>query len=189
MQDKREGSLRVPCGVTATGRADGIRKCRRFLCLVSEKSRGPHVSESIVYRGWKEVPMETQKHRVTFNEENYLLAAAIHKTYGFKNVSELINAALEEWIVRKTTQQASRYLSKEVAQIIEQTVGEMTRRINRMMFKLAVSDAEMKHVLAHAYSMDEDELRGLRPHCEQEVRIAQGLLPMEDVARDHQGDD
>ena len=105
--------------------------------------------------------METQKHRVTFNEENYLLATAIHKTYGFKNVSELINAALEEWIVRKTTQQASRYLSKEVAQIIEQTVGEMTRRINRMMFKLAVSDAEMKHVLAHAYSMDEEDRKSV----------------------------
>lgn len=132
--------------------------------------------------------MVTQKHRVTFNEENYLLANAIHKTYGFKNVSELINAALEEWIVRKTTKQASRYLSTEVAQIIEQTVGEIERRINRMMFKLAVSDAELKHVLVNAYELDEEEIQKMRPHCEQEVRKAQGLLPLEDVARDHRGD-
>ena len=122
--------------------------------------------------------MGTQKHRVSFQEENYQLAEAVHKMYGFKNVSELINSALEEWLVKKTTKQASRYLSKEVAQIIESTVGEFTRKTNHILFKLAVSDAELKHVIADSYTTEEDYLPRIRKECEQEIRVLRGFLEL-----------
>ena len=122
--------------------------------------------------------MGTQKHRVSFQEENYHLAEAVHKMYGFKNVSELINSALEEWLVKKTTKQASRYLSKEVAQIIESTVGEFTRKTNHILFKLAVSDAELKHVIADSYTTEEDYLPRIRKECEQEIRVLHGFLEL-----------
>lgn len=133
--------------------------------------------------------MEIQKHRVSFNEENYRMAESVYKIYNFSSVSELIDTAVAEWLAQRAGQMVSHYMSKELTSIIENTMQLSERRINRMLFKLAVSDAELKHVLATEYSIDEKFLERIHERSEREVRLTNGMLNLNQVIEGQNGVD
>ena len=122
--------------------------------------------------------MEYQKHKITFNEDNYRAAEAAYRLHNFSSVSELINRALEEWLARNAGQRAAAVLSQEMISVIENTILLSERRINRILFKLAVGDAEMKHVIAIASQFQDriELLAKIHEQSEREVRITNGLL-------------
>ena len=125
--------------------------------------------------------MEIQKHRVSFNEDTYRMAESVYKIYNFSSVSELIDTAVAEWLAQKSGQMVSHYLSKEMASIIENTILLSERRINRILFKLAVSDTELKHVIAEGYTIDEKYLDKIHEKGIREVRQTNGILDLKKV--------
>lgn len=128
--------------------------------------------------------MEIQKHRVSFNEDTYRMAESVYKLYNFSSVSELIDTAVAEWLAQKSGQMVSHYLSKEMASIIENTILLSERRINRILFKLAVSDTELKHVIAEGYTIDEKYLEKIHERSEREVRRTNGLIDLKKMVEE-----
>ena len=114
----------------------------------------------------------------------------MYKRKNYSCVSDLVNVALNEYLAREHGQAAIRILSKEAVSVIENAILLSERRINRMLFKLAVGDAELKRVIAIAsrfktriHLMDEIHEQSLR-----EVRITNGILNLKNTL-EHTNDD
>ena len=118
----------------------------------------------------------TEKHTFSIETENYEMIMALYKIRNFSCVSELVNQAIEEWLARDAGQVVNRIISKDIASVLESTIQMSERRINRILFKLAVSDAELKHVLATEYSIDERYLERIHERSEREIRLINGML-------------
>ena len=129
------------------------------------------------------------RHSIILEEDNYVAASAMYKLKNFRNVSELVNRALEEYLARQAGQRVESILSQEMVSVIENTILLSERRINRILFKLAVGDAEMKHVIAIASQfIDKDGLlKKIHEQSEREVRITNGLLNFNTVLEQRKG--
>ena len=83
----------------------------------------------------------------------------------------------------------NRIISKDIATIVENTIQLSERRINRILFKLAVSDTELKHVIAEGYTIDEKYLEKLHEKGIREVRQTNGILDLKQVIEAQKGID
>ena len=119
-----------------------------------------------------------RKHTISLKDDTYTGAMAAYKLHNFSSVSELIDTAVQEWLAREAGQFAGDILSEQIASKIENTILLAERRINRILFKLAVGDAEMKHVIAIASQFQDriELLAKIHEQSEREVRITNGLI-------------
>lgn len=133
--------------------------------------------------------MEFQKHKITFNEDNYKAAETACRIHNFSSVSELINRALEEWLARNAGQRAAEILSQEMVSAIENTILKSERRINRILYKLAVGDAELKYVVAIGSKFNKMELLPkIHEKSEREIRVTNGVLNLKTIIEQENGD-
>ena len=120
----------------------------------------------------------TEKHAFVLEKDVYDFIMATYRLKNFSCASELVNQALKEYLAREAGQFAGELLSEQIASKIENTILLSERRINRILFKLAVGDAEMKHVIAIASQFQDriELLAKIHEQSEREVRITNGLL-------------
>ena len=121
------------------------------------------------------------RHSIYFEQDTYESAVSICKLRNFSSISELINRALEEYLAREAGQTMMKLLSKEMISVVENTILMSERRINHILFKLAVGDAEMKHVMAEYFSLDEGFLEDAHDRSIREVRQTNGILNLAQV--------
>ena len=121
------------------------------------------------------------RHSIYFEQDTYESAVSIYKLRNFSSISELINRALEEYLAREAGQTMMKLLSKEMISVVENTILMSERRINHILFKLAVGDAEMKYVLAEYFSLDEGFLEYTHDRSVREVRQNNGILNLAQV--------
>ena len=121
------------------------------------------------------------RHSIYFEQDTYESAVSICKLRNFSSISELINRALEEYLAREAGQTLTKLLSKEMISVVENTILMSERRINHILFKLAVGDAEMKHVMAEYFSLDEGFLEEAHDRSIREVRQTNGILNLAQV--------
>ncbi len=127
------------------------------------------------------------KHTISLEDEAYDTAMIMYKRKNFSGVSDLINRALEEYLAREAGQTPLKLLSKEAVSVIENAILLSERRINRFLFKIAVSDTEMKHVLVNGYKrIEPDFLDKVRDKSEREVRLKNGILDLRTVVEEVQ---
>ena len=72
---------------------------------------------------------------------------------------------------------------------IRATVQTSENHICRLMFKLAVEMDMMMNVLAAAMEIPEEQLRGLRGWCVQEVKKTHGMISLDDAVEYQNGGD
>ena len=121
------------------------------------------------------------RHSIYFEQETYESAVSICKLRNFSSISELINRALEEYLAREAGQTMMKLLSKEMISVVENTILMSERRINHILFKLAVGDSEMKYVLAEYFKFDDGFLEYAHDRSVREVRQTNGILNLSQV--------
>lgn len=122
-----------------------------------------------------------RKHTISLDENAYATAVSVFKLKNFSSVSDLINRALEEYLARESGQSMMKLLSKEMISVVENTILMSERRINHILFKLAVGDAEMKYVLAEYFKLDDGFLEYAHERSIREVRQTNGILNLSQV--------
>ena len=113
---------------------------------------------------------------IYLDEELYGKIQKLYKIKNFRTISEFFETAMIEWFERDASEEGSVYMSKQLVSLVESTIRQSEQRINRMLFKLAVSDTELKHIIAAYYSADEDYLKEIHDRSIREVRVTNGLL-------------
>ena len=82
---------------------------RTFLLSVCRKQQKPLLKHQKIW-GKEGAPMKV-RHSIILEEDNYVAASAMYKLRNFRNVSELVNRALEEYLARQAGQRVESILS------------------------------------------------------------------------------
>ena len=129
-----------------------------------------------------------KKQRIIYlDDEIFEKIVAVYKIKNFRTISEFVDNAIREWFARDAGQESSMYMSRQLVSMVENTIRLSEQRINRLLFKIAVSDTEMKHVLVSGYKrIDPDFLDKIHDKSVREVRQKNGTLDLRVIAEEVQ---
>ena len=97
--------------------------------------------------------------------------------------SEFIKKAVDFYIAYLNTGADSRFLFPALDESMDGRMGDLERRLSRVLFKLGVEVAMMMHVVAASQHYDESSLGELREICKEEVARLSGRYSFEDAVR------
>ena len=85
------------------------------------------------------------------------------------------------------TQNASTYLPRILADVLEGKLGALGSRIGRLLFKLAVEQGVSSNILASLSDTDLDNMEKVRSRCVREVKQINGEIKFEDALKYQKG--
>ncbi len=130
-----------------------------------------------------------KKCTIWVSEDTLEKAQIKYKEYNFKSVSELTNTALDFYLGYRTSGEIENYLAEGLMQSLRSIVKSSEDRLARILFKIAVGDAEMKHLFAAALGLSSKEVDKIRKHCLDEIKTMNGVLDLKEAARWQAGED
>ena len=98
-----------------------------------------------------------------------------------KSKSEYIEKAVHFYSGYLDTQNASEYLPRVLADVLEGKLGAFGKRMGHLLFKLAVDQCLMGQELAAGLEIDPDQLRKARVQCIKMVKETNGEISFEDA--------
>ncbi len=129
----------------------------------------------------------SKKVTVYLEDDTYAKISTSYKIRNFRTMSELVETALKEWLAKGMGQEVSGFLSKQLIAQIQSTIWMSEQRLNRTLFKIAVSDTELKYVLVNGYKrIDPDFLDKVYDKSVREVRQKNGILDLRSVVEEIQ---
>ena len=106
-----------------------------------------------------------------------------------RSQNEFVEKALQFYCDYVASQDCFSVLPPMLVAAIRATVQTSENHICRLMFKLAVEMDMMMNVLAAALEIPEEQLRGLRGWCVQEVKKTHGMISLDDAVEYQNGGD
>ena len=129
----------------------------------------------------------SKKVTIYLEDDTYTKISTSYKIRNFRTMSELVETALKEWLAKGMGQEVSGFLSKQLIAQIQSTIWMSEQRLNRTLFKIAVSDTELKYVLVNGYKrIDPDFLDKVYDKSVREVRQKNGILDLRSVVEEIQ---
>lgn len=104
-----------------------------------------------------------------------------------KSKSEYIEKAIRFYSGYLDTQNASDYLPRVLADVLEGKLGAFGKRMGRQLFKLTVDQCLMGQELAAGMEIDPDQLQKTRVRCIKMVKETNGEIGFEDMVAIQQG--
>ena len=98
-----------------------------------------------------------------------------------KSYSEFIERAVRYYCGFLITNERNPHLPDAVTAVIEGNLGCFEDHISRLLFKLAVEQDIMSHIIACDTDIDDDQLNQLRSQCVGEVKRSNGQLGFKDA--------
>ena len=132
-----------------------------------------------------------KKQRIIYlDDEVYEKIQAVYKIKNFRSISEFVDNAIKEWFAKDAGQEASMYMSRQLVSLVENAIRQSEQRINRVLYKLAVGDAELKYVVAIGSKFKKMELLPkIHDKSEREVRTTNGILNLKTIIEQQNGDE
>ena len=131
---------------------------------------------------------KTRIHTRISPETEQKIAAAMPLS-NCRSQNEFVEKALQFYCEHLTAQDTFSALPPVLLSAIRATVQASEDRICRLLFKLAVEMDMMMNVLAAAMEIPEEQLRGLRGWCVQEVKKTHGMISLDDAVEYQNGGD
>ena len=132
-----------------------------------------------------------KKQRIIYlDDEVYEKIQAVYKIKNFRSISEFVDNAIKEWFAKDAGQEASMYMSRQLVSLVENAIRQSEQRINRVLYKLAVGDAELKYVVAIGSKFKKMELLPkIHDKSAREVRTTNGILNLKTIIEQQNGDE
>ena len=102
--------------------------------------------------------------------------------------TEFIEQAVQFYVSYLTAKNGGSYLPNAFLSTMKSIVGESTRRICNILFKLAVELAMLLNVIAATHKIDRGTLERLRGECVKEVKRTNGNFTLDDAVDWQEGD-
>lgn len=131
-----------------------------------------------------------EKTRIGFWIENGLLERCdvCWKSHGFPSRNEFVNRAIEHYITTQTLEQADDLLVERLAAAITKAADDSAVKISKGLYRYAVGQEMILHILASAYGITSDKVYALRGLAMKNVRRTKGKVSLEAIA-DFQNED
>ena len=112
----------------------------------------------------------------------------LYETNGDKTRSEFIEKAIEFYCGYLTAENYKEYFPDVIVSTMQGTLDSLENRMARLLFKLAVEQAMMLHVVAATNRIDRDTLSELRGMCVMDCKKINGAISFDDAVK-YQKDD
>ena len=113
----------------------------------------------------------------------------LYETDGCRSKTEFIEKAVDFYCGYLTSKNYKEYFPDMLVSTMKATLESMENRIARNLFKLAVEQAMMAHVIAGTHDIDEDTLGKLRGYCVEICKRSNGALSFEEAVRFQNGEE
>ena len=129
--------------------------------------------------------MEDKKKKVGLylNDSTYMEVKNSYHKDGCRSLTEFMERAVVYYLGYVNAGHITDYLSPTIMSSVKAASDENTRRITRILFKLAVEVAIMNNLFAAGLDITEEQMNILRRECESEVRKLSGDFNMNDAIR------
>ena len=120
---------------------------------------------------------------VSLEDYKWELYSEKAKKHGFKTRNDFIRAGIEfylQWLERGDSET---FLTPALEQVITAKLRDSENRISRMMFKLAVEQNFLAHLLASTTELEDYQVKKLYQDAIDEVRATNGNLSVTDAFR------
>ena len=128
-----------------------------------------------------------KKHSVWLSESAWAEVEHHYQADNCSTKNEYIEKAIRFYSGYLNTEQADEYLPPVLADVLEDKLGALGKRMGHLLFKLAVDQNLMGNVLAAGIEIDPDQLRKARVRCVKEVKETNGEISFEDTVRYQKG--
>lgn len=127
--------------------------------------------------------MEKKKVSLYLTDETYTEVKQSYRKGHCSSYNEFLERAIVYYLGYVNSENMTDYLSPTIMSSVKAASDENTKRITRILFKLAVEIAVMNNLFAASLDIDEEKIGSLRRECETEVRKLNGDFNMDDAIR------
>ena len=127
--------------------------------------------------------MEKKKVSLYLTEDTYTEVKQSYRKERCSSYNEFLERAIVYYLGYVNSEHMTDYLSPTIMSSVKAASDENTKRITRILFKLAVEIAVMNNLFAASLDIDEEKINSLRQECETEVRKLNGDFNMNDAIR------
>ena len=117
------------------------------------------------------------------DDSTYLEVKNSYRKDGCRSLTEFMERAVVYYLGYVNSEHVTDYLSPTIMSSVKAASDENTKRITRILFKLAVEMAIMNNLYAASLDINEEQINILRRECENEVRKLSGDFNMNDAIR------
>ncbi len=112
-----------------------------------------------------------------------------YKVVGCDSMSEFIEKAIDFYCGFLTAENYKEYFPDVIVSTIKGTLDSLEDRMAKLLFKLAVEQSLMMHIVAGTNDVDEDSLNALRGKCVRDCKSINGVISFEDAVKYQYGED
>ena len=129
----------------------------------------------------------TEKITLSLPRDTIKLADEKYTRLGFASRSELINAAIREYLSRDLMRQFTGELSEMYQKIERSEIKELEQHLSKLSYKIAVEMAQIYMLLATATELPCDIDRSLRGKAVKQVNDLKGFVPISKAVKETEG--
>jgi len=130
---------------------------------------------------------KTEKITVSLPRDTVKLADEKYAGLGFTSRSELIDAAIREYISRDMMRQFTGELTEMYQKIERSEIKELEQHLSKLSYKIAVELAQIYMLLATAMELPYDVDRSLRGKAVKQVNHLKGFVPISKAVKETEG--
>ena len=112
----------------------------------------------------------------------------IYRSDNCSSQSEFVEKAVSFYAEYIAAKDSSKFLPLTLTAMIRGTMDDSESRIARLLFKMAVEQSMMMHVLASEVEITDEELSRLRGRCVNEVKRTGGRINFDDAVKFQRGE-
>ncbi len=101
--------------------------------------------------------------------------------------SEFVENAVEYYSIYLNSIDNQDIVSEIFVNVVDGRLGQTEDRLSKLIFKIAVEQAKLSHILAHASDVDDETLVGLHKRCIDDVKKTNGKITFEDTFKFQKG--
>ena len=122
------------------------------------------------------------KHSMWLSDELWAEVKDAYRADGCSTINQFVDKGLRFYLGYLKAKDAGDYLPRVLAQTLDGKLGSFGDRIGRLLFKLAVNDDMLTHILAAGAEVDElTALDKLRVQCVNETKQTHGSVEFKDA--------
>ena len=161
----------LPARVTSDGRADRLGKFQGVNKKIFAGSNP------------KERKLEDKKQKYAYWMRPSMVAEMekMLDTANATSKSDFVCQAVDFYIGYLQQEKNINYLSPLLANVIKDEVESVEKNISEMLFKVAVEQAKLSHVIAAQSNIDDDSMDELHQMCARDVAESNGIISFEEA--------
>ena len=127
---------------------------------------------------------KTEKITVSLPSDTLKLADEKYAGFGFRSRSELIDAAVREYLTRDMMRQFTGELASVYQKIEHSEIKELEQHLSKLSYKIAVELTQIYMLLATGMEIPHDIDRSLRGKAVKQVNHLKGFVPISKAVKE-----